>query len=809
MYVGRWYRRYLALFACFASLYSIAAMSSLDGANLFADESLADSDVMDVVTRIVTTMYDAVVVHDAGVIIFVNQAAATLLGVETPQQMLGRHVLDFVHANDHAKAKMRIRHLLIHETGYVGTDLYTLLRDDGEEIYAELQASRISRSKPLIMIVAHDVTEKHRYYQQLSRLQQVVDQAVDAIYAIDTDGRFIFANRSCEELLKTSHAELMGQLYVPFIAPYHLERVRESLRRKLNREESSSTYELDVVDTDGGIHVMENSATLITDDYDNPVALQGVLRDLSSRKRHEKEIRMLTQVMEHVGESIVITDMSGVICYANRQACELFALSRQQIVGRAADDLYSGVEGDDSLRGVVGGMRAGQQWQKLLDLTLLDGSRHLLARVISPIPDSDGQIHCVACIDRDITEQKEQQRRLEHAQRLESLGVLAGGIAHDFNNILTAIVGNVALVESRLRCQPLEAQRCLERIKQSTDRAALLCRQMLAYSGKGQFVIRDVDISQEVRDMSSLLPVSLKKQVSLAYELSDERLMARVDQAQLQQLIMNLITNANEAIDGVGHIVLRTGMMLPDEEWLKGCVGVAGGVSDSSYLFIQVEDDGCGMDKATCAKIFDPFFTTKFTGRGLGMSALLGIVRGHNGYIHIDSTPGRGSIFTVLLPSVATDGGVADRIDGAGGSAGVAEPVVEYGGGIGVTVLVVDDESSVRASTSAMLESAGYRVLQAGDGVEGVACYRQHAEEIGLVLLDLLMPCMGGREALALLRRLNPTLPVLLTSGYDGSDAEQLITEGRLCGFLPKPYTAEQLCAAVGSALAKRETADA
>jgi len=526
----------------------MSAMKSKAFSEMFVDDLLKHSDPLAFVTRIVDTMYDAVVVHCEGVIMFVNKGAVDLLGVESPQQLLGHPVLEFVHPSDRDKAKDRIRELMLCKDARLGIMLYRLLRGDGKEIYAEVQASRLDAASSQVLLVVHDVTAQHQ-----------------------------------------------------------------------------------------------------------------------------------------------------------------------------------------------------------------------------------------------------EQARMEHVQRLESLGVLAGGIAHDFNNILTAIVGNTALAETKLQRDPLQVRKHLARIQQSTERAALLCRQMLAYSGKGKFVIKQVDLSQEVREMSSLLEVSLHKQVLFKLELADDLRLVEADESQLQQLMMNLITNANEAIEGAGNIVLRTGMIEPTTAWLQHCVGVEQAVASQNFVFMQVEDDGCGMDAKTRAKIFDPFFTTKFTGRGLGMSALLGIVRGHHGYIHIDSTLGEGSLFTVLFPPV-------EVVQGEGNSV-VAEPVALYHTALSATVLVVDDEPSVREATVAMLEDDGCTTFAAEDGEAGVACYRQHVDEIDLVMLDLTMPKMGGKEALDQLHQLNPTLPVLIVSGFTDDDIKARFMEGQVRGFLFKPYSQQQLRDAVVNAL--------
>ncbi|MDX8412469.1 MAG: PAS domain S-box protein [Mariprofundales bacterium] len=766
-------------------------MKSKAFSKMFAGDFLQHSDPLAFVTQIVDTMYDAVVVHCEGTVVFVNSGAVNLLGVESPQQLLGHSVLEFVHPGDHDKAKARMHELMLCKDARLGTMPYRLLRGDGKEIYAEVQASRLDGTPSQSLLVIHDITAQHQYQKELDRLQMLIDQAVDAIYATDTEGRFLFVNQTCEQLLKLARSELIGRSFVPFIAAEQLATVQKTMQKKLAGTATSSTYELDIIDCEGGRHPMENSSSLVTDDDGKPIAVQGVLRDLSRRRESQEQIHMFTQTMEHVEESIFITDLDGVVCYANRDACDMFQLDIKQIIGKTIADLRSCDEAQ--LQEIRALLEDGKTWRKVLEVPSLDGVSRWISCMICPIPDDEGRTQYHACIDRNITEQQRQQSQLEHVQRLESLGVLAGGIAHDFNNILTAIVGNTALAETKLQRNPLQVRKHLARIQQSTERAALLCRQMLAYSGKGKFVIKQVDLSREVREMSSLLEVSLHKQVSFRLELADDLQLLEADESQLQQLMMNLITNANESIDGAGNIVLRTGMIKPTTAWLQHCVGVEQAVPSQNFVFMQVEDDGCGMDAETCAKIFDPFFTTKFTGRGLGMSALLGIVRGHHGYIHIDSSLGHGSTFTVLFPPV--------KVVREEAVAAVAEPDAHYHAARAATVLVVDDESSVCEATVAMLEDDGYTTLSAEDGEAGVACYCQHADEIDLVMLDLTMPKMGGKEALAQLHQLKPTLPVLIVSGFTEDDIKARFVGGQVSGFLFKPYSQQQLRDAVANAL--------
>jgi PAS domain S-box-containing protein len=414
-----------------------------------------------------------------------------------------------------------------------------------------------------------------------------------------------------------------------------------------------------------------------------------------------------------------------------------------------------------------------------------------------PLRDADGRIVGVLGTYEDITASKnaeEQQRELEaqmqHAQKLESLGILAGGIAHDFNNLLVAVLGHADLA---LDVAPPDApsRPHLQEIRTAATRARELTNQMLAYSGKGRFVIERLNLNSVVEEMSHLLETSIPKKASMVRELAEGLPVVEVDVAQIRQVVMNLVTNAAESLTGEGRIVLRTGRGQRDGKTPVE-PGSAQSLADGEYVVVEVEDDGCGMNKETQARLFEPFFTTKFQGRGLGLAAVLGIVRGHGGAIEVESEQGRGSTFRVLLPAQPAVALEPSPIEAAPSRGTVA----------GGTVLVVDDEESVRDVASRMLEREGYAVLLAGDGAEALRIFTGHADRIGLVLLDMTMPRKNGIETFAELRALDPAVRVVLTSGYDRQEATQELVDRGLAGFLQKPFTLEDLRTCLREALA-------
>lgn len=407
---------------------------------------------------------------------------------------------------------------------------------------------------------------------------------------------------------------------------------------------------------------------------------------------------------------------------------------------------------------------------------------------------ADGRLDLFEGLAIDITAQKHAEsarlaleRKLLEGQKLESLGLLAGGIAHDFNNLLSSMLGNAGL--ARLSLPPgQEADAQLGAIEAAALRAAELCRQMLAYAGKGRFVIEATDLTVLTEDLLPLLRVSIAQKAPLKLHLARGLPAVMADATQLRQIVMNLVLNAADAMgatarhDG-GEIALTTGVMHADSPFLSKCVAGAA-LSRGDYVFFEVRDTGAGMTPEVLARIFDPFFTTKSAGRGLGLAAVLGIVRGHHGALHVETAPGLGSRFRLLLPparqAVAAQPKLAQPAPGARW---------RHAG----RVLVIDDEEQVRFVLVEMLRTFGLTLTSAGDGASGVAAFQKDPDGFDLVVLDLLMPGMNGEQVLKELRAVRPAVRVLLISGYSEGDILGRLQGPGALAFLAKPFTRDAI----------------
>ncbi len=455
------------------------------------------------------------------------------------------------------------------------------------------------------------------------------------------------------------------------------------------------------------------------------------------------------------------------------------------------EEFFASIHPEDRARVIsvaMGALATGTRYEVEHRIIRPDGTEAFVLETAEIERDKAGKPRRMIGSVRDVTERHRlelerqgTERKLQEAQKLESLGVLAGGIAHDFNNLLTGILGNACLARLELPAQSSQ-HHYLEQIELSSQRAADLCKQMLAYSGKGRFVIQHLDLGKLVQETLHLLQLSISKKAVLNLELAPDLPGVMADAAQLRQIIMNLVMNASDALgDEVGQIHLRTSCMHADERYLARLQG-GGELRPGEYVVLEVTDNGCGMSIETQARMFEPFFSTKFTGRGLGLAAVLGIVRGHKGALKVKSALGQGTTFQLLLP--------ADRASNADSPVEKTPQPKWRGTG---TVLVIDDEESVRLVSTKMLEALGFEVMTATDGVDGLTVYRAHAEKICAVLLDLTMPRMDGEETFRELRKLRHDACVILMSGYNEQEASARFAGKGLAGFLPKPFTPSEL----------------
>ncbi|HEX8984804.1 MAG TPA: PAS domain S-box protein [Bryobacteraceae bacterium] len=609
------------------------------------------------------------------------------------------------------------------------------------------------------------------------RYRTIVETANEGVWLIDTQARTVYANRQLSEMLGVSPQELPGRGVAEFCYPEDLPAVLERIRA--NFEGHFEQFDFRLRRADGSERLTLACTSPMKDEQGSIVGALGLLSDVTDRKKADEAVHRLAAIVESSDDAIIGKTLEGIIQSWNSAAERIYGYTAEEAVGRSMTMLLPPDRPDEE-SAVLERLHKGRRVEHFETVRLRkDGHPIEVSMTISPIRDKEGRVIGASNITRDITERRRFEEHLRETQKLESLGVLAGGVAHDFNNLLVGIMGNASLaLDSIAEEDPVRSM--IESLLQASERAANLTRQLLAYSGRGQFVVQSTDVSRLIREIVALIQTSIPKSVRLSFALENTLPAIEADVAQIQQLVMNLVINAAEAIGEVpGTVTVRT-----YQEFREA----ADAGERGTYVALEVEDTGCGMDQATRERIFDPFFTTKFTGRGLGLAAVLGIVRGHRGRIQVDTAPGEGTRFRVSFPA-ATAPAPHQRPRVAGDFRGKG------------TVLVVDDEEIVRTTARITLERYGYEVLVAADGAEALDCLRK-APQVTVVLLDLTMPIMSGEEALHEIRRIRPQLRVILSSGYNEIEATRRFRGQGLSGFLQKPYSADALGEKVKAAVA-------
>ncbi|MEM8931776.1 MAG: ATP-binding protein [Acidobacteriota bacterium] len=549
------------------------------------------------------------------------------------------------------------------------------------------------------------------------------------------------------------------------------------------------------------------------DDYEKLREQHAQTVDELSRAR-----RMLQLVMDTIPQAIFWKNRDSVFLGCNRAFARAAGLdSTDEIIGLNDYDLPWKTEESDFYRSVDQRvMNEDRPELHVIEPQLqASGKESWLDTNKVPLHGEDGDVIGILGTFEDITERRQAEQELERyrahleqlveertaqqlrlekrmlrAQRLEGLGVLAAGVAHDFSNLLVGVIGNLDLALDELPTDEPNAALLRDALDAAT-RAGNLCRQMLACSGQGRIAVQDTDLDEILAELRPLLTSSIGKMIHLDIEMGGPLPPCEADQTQIRQMLLNLVINASEAIgDEPGRISIRAGITTCDAERLKRAY-VAGSAEPGPFVHLEIVDDGCGMAPEVRDKIFDPFFTTKFTGRGLGLASVLGIVRAHGGLVEVDSEPSRGTCFRILLPvSRSADRATASRPNGLVEAPG--RPLS------GIRILLVDDEQAVRQLAARVLGRAGCQVVTAPDGLLAVETFERRHREIDCVILDLTMPRMGGIEAFGHMRTIRPELKVVLSTGYSVDILPDAMRYDALVRILNKPYHARDLVHSIG-----------
>ncbi len=756
-----------------------------------ADDPGAVGDGLGLLDAVLDAVPDIVHLKDpSGRFVQVNRAAAEFLGLSLPSEAVGRCEADWL-PGDHAD-RAREADAAVLTTGAHADERLECVERPGRPptwLMTTRRPLRGADGTPIgILTVSRDITEQHAVEQSLRVSQDRFRRIVEAaplgahLYQLLPDDRLVFlgANPAASRMLGTDCAQFVGLTIEEAFPPLLETEVPAAYRQVARTGEPWFTEHIEYAD--GRIQGAYEVHAFQTE----PGLMAALFLDITDRRRMEEELRLTQFVLDHMSEAAFRIRPDGSIAYANETACRLSGYTREELLTMSVPEIDPHFAPENWQ----------PHWQELREhgavrlegiLRSRDGREVPIEVAANHVVFGGQELNCAFA--RDLTERKaaEEQRaqleaQVQHAQKLESLVLLAGGIAHDFTTILMGVLGNAALALSQL---PLEApaRACVEQVETAALRAADLAKQMLAYSGKGRFVIECLDLSRLVEEMSHLLEASISKKALLRRQFAASPALVRGDATQLRQVVMNLITNASDALgEEQGVITVRTSIIEVDSGYLASTY-IDDELPAGRYALLEVADTGCGMDAATRSRMFDPFFSTKRTGRGLGMAAALGIIRGHGGGLKVYTEPGAGTSIKVLLPC-AEPGAAAPPPD-------EAPPAREAA--LAGLVLIADDEPLVRQVARLALEMAGFRVLEAGDGLDALEQYRKHVDSVVAVVLDMSMPRMGGAEAFREIRRENPDVPVILSSGFNEQDTTQDLVGRGVAGFIQKPYRPTEL----------------
>ncbi len=569
----------------------------------------------------------------------------------------------------------------------------------------------------------------------------------------------------------------------PDDSPIAVEHVRHLLAGE------ADVTEFRIVRKDGEVRWLRDHGQPVWDETQGRVVrIYGAVEDITERKQMETEHERLMTAIEQAGESILITDAEGIIQYVNPAFETVTGFIRREVIGYTPRILKSGEHDESFYRHLWETVSSGKIWQGRIVNKRKDGSLYTGELTISPVCDTSGRIVNYVAVKRDITEQLRLEAQLRQAQKMESVGRLAGGVAHDFNNILSVILGQVdlALTTKIEQALPLYAE--LQEIRQAAQRSADLTRQLLAFARKQVASPKVLNLNDIVAKTLKMLHRLIGEDINLVWKPGADLWSVKIDPAQVDQILANLCINSRDAITGVGQITIETGNVTIDETYCANHPYFVSG----EYVLLAVSDNGCGMDSETLEKIFEPFFTTKEPGKGtgLGLATVYGIVKQNNGLINVYSEPEKGTTFKIYLPRHADE---AQNVQ--------IEQEAEIAQGRGETVLLVEDEPGVLKMGKMMLERLGYRVLDASTPGESIRLAEEHTGEIRLLITDVVMPGMNGRDLARQLQSRYPTLKCLFISGYTANViADHGVLEGGM-HFLQKPFSMKELAVKVRAAL--------
>jgi len=717
----------------------------------------------------------------------VSPAFARMCGFSSPEEMI-REVTDiarqlYVRPEEQAEIKRFYAH-----PGIIKGFETQFRRKDGGVIWIFITARSVRDESGKLLYyegTGQDITERKRAEEALreseERFRSTFEQAAVGIAHLAVDGSFLLMNERFCDIVGYQYDEIPKLTFQDIMHPEDLQTDLAYERRMLADEIRTYSMQARHLTKGGSIVWVNLTMSLVRGPSEDPDYFIAVMENITDRKLMEEELKETKEYLENVFENsaygIGIVDEHGTFVKWNKMAAELYGYSVQDLKGRSAFDLYADTN-------EVGKMLKQLQRDGLvkaygINMKRKDGKIVSFDLSISLLKDRNDRTVGSVCVARSLEQQKSLQGQLLHAQKMEAIGTLAGGIAHDFNNVLQAVHGYAQLL---LLGADKEARGDTElrEIVSAARRGAGLVKRMLTFSRKVESKRQPFCLNHEVEQVNTLLARTIPKMIEIELRLADGLRVVNADPVQMQQMLMNLAINAKDAMPEGGRLVIETRNVSLDEEYCKSHVGATLG----EYVVLSMSDTGHGMDRKTLTRIFESFFTTKEPGKGtgLGLAVVYGVVKGHDGHIMCYSEPGEGTIFKIYLPVIERGAEAAEPSE--------AEGAVRGGNGV---ILLVDDEQSVLKLGERIFRSSGYTVLTALDGERALEIYRNQKELIHVVILDLIMPGMGGKRCLGELTKVNPEVKVIIASGFSTDGGERGLMAAGARGYVRKPYEIKQM----------------
>jgi len=718
-------------------------------------------------------------------IVYGNPAALSLIGI-AEEKLLGTIFSELFNSPDRERIAGLLEMIDIEREAITEESPLNL-----HDKLVSMNVLEVSGERHRYIIILNDITEHKQAEEALrkseERFRNLTELLPEVVYEIDTEGNFTFANRiALESFGYTQEYIETGLNAIQVFAPEDQKRAKENIRRILSGEKLGvAEYMAQRKDGTRFPVIMHSAATV--DAEGNIVGLRGVALNITERKKTEEALReseaRFRSLFDFSPQAIALSETeTGKLIDVNDKFCKLTKYAKAEVLGRTTTEV--GFYSENDRAKFTEGLKASGEVQGFeMDFKIKDGSMLSALMFSKIIYIANKSLLLTICVD--ITDRRLLEAQLLQAQKMEAMGTLAGGIAHDFNNLLMGILGNASVMSANIETSHPHYEK-LKTIEKLVRSGSNLTSQLLGYARKGRYVVKPINLNQLVEETTDTFGRT-RKEIIIHKDLAEDLFAVEAEEGQIEQVLFNLYVNAGDAMPGGGKLIVRTRNSTHEE--IKGNLYRP---RTGSYVVLEITDTGIGIDKKTVNRIFDPFFTTKEMGRGtgLGLASVYGIIKGHGGYIEADSEEGKGTTFSVYLP--ATEKKVGKTVT-------ATEQIVRGS----ETILLVDDEDLIRDVGELMLPEIGYKVLLARSGEEAIKIYKEKGEEIDLVILDIVMPGLGGGETYDKLKEVDPAIKVLLSSGYSIDGRAQEILDRGCKGFIQKPFDMAELSKAISRALKK------